>query len=302
MDTIKHILTCLDLTEIDKHLIDYSRLTASIFNVPRVTFVHAIQTYDLPGKSSKSFPEIKDSLDSMIRDEIDSRIDKNFGKNVTVGIEIKIAQEDAAEDILICIEELEADLILVGQKYGEDRQKRYGKKLSAESSCDIMFIPEDPPLEISKVLCAIDYSASSKAAFDRALHLHQNLESELICYYIQDTSKSYFPASTSISASQNLSRAETKHQQFMETFSLDPEKYPCRVNAAEELISEGEKLYQTAEEEKADLIIVGATGDTATETSLLGNVAETLRRMEKTIPVMIVTDRENKRFFSQLLS
>lgn len=302
MDTIKHILTCLDLTEIDEHLINYSALTSQIFKVPRVTFIHAIQAYDLPNKSSKSFPEIKDSLNSMIRDEIDSKIDKEFRKNVAVGIEIRIAEEDAAEDVMACIKDLETDLIIVGQKYGEDRQKRYGRKLSAESDCDIMFIPEDPPLEILKVLCAIDYSASSKGAFDRALHLHQNLKSKLICYYIQDTSKSYFPASTSISTSQNLSRAETKHQEFMESFGLDPETFPCMVNAAEELISEGEKLYRTAEEENADLIIVGATGDTATETSLLGNIAETLRRMEKSIPVMIVKDRENKRFFSQLLS
>ncbi len=302
MDTINHILACLDLTEIDEHLINYASLAARIFEVPRVTFIHAIQAYDLPNKSSKSFPDIKSSLNKMIHDELDSKIDENFRQSVDYRIEIRIAEEDAAEEIAACIKDLDADLLLVGQKYGEDRQKRYGRKLSAESKCDIMFIPQDPPLEISRVLCAIDYSASSKGAFDRALHLYQSIKAGLLCYYIQDTSRSYFPASTNKSASQNLSRAEAKHQEFMAGFGIDPQAFSCRIDTSEKLTSEGEKLYHIAQEENADLIIVGAAGDTATETSLLGNIAETLRRMEKSMPVMIVKDRENKRFFSQLLS
>ncbi|MBA2882905.1 nucleotide-binding universal stress UspA family protein [Desulfosalsimonas propionicica] len=302
MKTIKHILVCLDLTDIDKHLIHYASLAARVFHAEAVTFIHVIQAYDLPNKSSKSFPDVKSSLNAMIRDELDNRIDEKFRKSVSTRIETRVAEEDAAEDILCFAGDMDTDLLLIGQKYGEDRQKRYGGELSANSKCDILFVPEDPPLEIARVFCGLDYSRASKAAFDRALHLHHQQNAHLVCYFIQDSTRSYFPASTRKSASQHLSRAETRHQEFMAEFGLEPESFPCRIDASEDLISEGEKLYNAAEDDNADLIIVGAAGDTATETSLLGNITETLRRMEKAIPVMIVKDRENKKFFSNLLS
>ncbi|MCF8111209.1 MAG: universal stress protein [Desulfobacteraceae bacterium] len=300
MEPVKNIMVCLDLTEIDKDLVNCAAYLAGVFGARRVTFIHAIQAYDLPDRMSKSFPDVKSSLNAMIREELDGRIGERFPPRVETRVATRVAEEDAADEILACEQEMGTDLMLLGQKLGEDRQGRYGRRVAAESKCDILFVPESPPERISRILCAIDYSRAARGAFDRSVHLQDNLGASVICYYIQDVTKSYFPVSTSKSASRSKTRAETRHRDFIEAFGRNPDDYPCRIGATEELISEAENICRTADKEKADMVIVGASGDTATETSLLGNISETLRRMEKYIPVMIVKDLEDRKFFSRL--
>ncbi|MFO7931194.1 MAG: universal stress protein [Desulfosalsimonas sp.] len=302
MEPVKNIIACLDLTEIDDHVIRYAAYTAEIFGAHNARFVHVIQAYDLPDRRSKSFPDVKSSLNSIIREELDERIDPGFRSRVNTEVATRVAEEDAADEILSFLQETEADLLLLGQKHGEDRQGRYGRRVAAESGCDIVFVPENPPDRVSSILCAIDYSDSSRGAFDRALYLQQTLGASLVCYYIQDVTKTYFPVSTSKSASRSQSKAEEKHRQLIEAFGRNPDDYPCRIDTTDQLASEAEKICRTADEEKSDLVIVGAQGDTASETSLLGNVSETLRRMEKYIPVMIVKHKHDKKFFYEIIN
>jgi nucleotide-binding universal stress UspA family protein len=61
-----------------------------------------------------------------------------------------------------------------------------------------------------------------------------------------------------------------------------------RLRVNEEFKSQAEKLYEEAETQRTDLLIIGAKGKTSVVTSLLGNVTERLRRMEKKMPVMIM--------------
>lgn len=300
METIKNILVCLDLTEIDDSLIDYAAFIADSFEADNVTFLHVIQAYDLRKKSSRSFPDMETSLNQMVRDEINQRISDNFRQKHRTDIEVRIEDEDAAEGLLACIKDLGSDLLLLGQKQGENREARYGRKAAAEAECDILFVPENSPLLLEKVFCAVDFTEESKAAFDRALYLNESKGASIACYYIQDITKAYFPASTPKSADRNQSRAEKRFREFIKSFDRYPEKFSCRIETLDELTSEAERIYQAAEEEDANLIIVGATGSTDTETSLLGNISESLRRMQKTIPVMIVKHGEGKKFFFQL--
>ncbi|MCF8024355.1 MAG: universal stress protein [Desulfobacteraceae bacterium] len=300
MEAIENILVCLDLTEIDASLIDYAAFIADSFKADKVSFVHIIQAYDLSKKSSRSFPDLKTSLNQMVRDELNQRISENFRRNHKTDIEVRVEEEDAAEGLLACVRDLKADLLLLGQKRGEDREARYGRKVAAETTCDVLFVPEKSLPLLEKVLCAVDFTEESRAAFDRALYLSENRGASVTCYFIHDITKAYFPASTPKSADRNQSRAEKKFREFIKTFDRYPENFTCRIEAVDELTSEAQKIYQAAEDEKASLIIVGATGSTDTETSLLGNISESLRRMQKSIPVMIVKHAEEKKFFFQL--
>ncbi|MGM0454056.1 MAG: universal stress protein [Thermodesulfobacteriota bacterium] len=294
MEAIKNILVCLDLTPIDPSLIQYAAFTARLFSAEKVYFLHVIQAYDLPDKRNRSFPDVEASLDQMIREELNRQIEHHFKNKYENEIVVKVEEEDAAEAIVNCVAEHEIDVTLIGQKFGEDRQGRYGHKVAANAACDIIFVPENTETVAAKVLCAIDFSPNAHAAFERALFMAENQGSQLIGYYIQDISRAYFPSSTQRSSRRTKSQAEKKHQELLDKYNIDKEKFPCHIETGEELTSEAEKIYNTAESEDADLIIVGAAGDTATVTSLLGNITETLRRMQKLIPVMIVTARGQK--------
>lgn len=298
MQSIRHlntILVCLDLTEIDHSLIRYASFLSQSLETDKIIFMHAIQAYDLPDKSSKKFPDLKTSLSKTIEEEINSVVSNHFKKTVKTEVITKIEDEDASQVILDFIEKENIDLTLIGQKPGEDREGHYGQKIASEARSDLMLVPEEPELSIKKVLCAIDLSKLSSKAFRRALDVSRTTKSEMVCQYVFDTSKSYFPAATETTSSSMEKQFHKNYKKFIKKFGLQPDDIKCRYEVNESMKSQAEKIYQAAEEENAELIIIGAKGQTSSVTSLLGNITENFRRMKKQIPIMIMKNLKEKK-------
>ncbi|MBS3776028.1 MAG: universal stress protein [Bacteroidales bacterium] len=291
MHTIKNLntmLVCLDLTEIDRSLIRYASYLSQALELKKVIFFHAIQAYDLPDKSSKKFPDLESDLSTKIKSEINSVVSSHFKRNINTDVITRIENEDAANVIIDFTRKEEVDLALIGQKYGEDRSGHYGHKIAAEALTDLMFIPEDPELSLNKILCAVDLSKVSEKAFRRCLDISRAADAPIICHYLYDTHKSYFPATTIRTKGVMEKKIRKRFRKFLKKFDLTPDDVELRLRVNEEFKSQAEKLYDEAEDQKVDLLVVGAKGKTSVVTSLLGNVTERLRRMEKQMPVMIM--------------
>jgi nucleotide-binding universal stress UspA family protein len=158
-----------------------------------------------------------------------------------------------------------------------------------------MFVPEEPDLKLDKVLCAVDFSRDSEKAFRRALDIAQSKNSNLICHYLYDSSKSYFPATTIRTKGVLDKKVHKRFRKFLKKFDLTPDDIELRMRVNEEFKSQAEKLYEEAASLEVDLLVVGAKGKTSVVTSLLGNVTERLRRMEKQMPVMIMKNVKTKK-------
>ena len=291
MSTIKNLntmLVCLDLTEIDRSLIRYASYLSQALELKKVIFFHAIQAYDLPDKSSKKFPDLESDLSTKIKSEINSVVSSHFKRNINTDVITRIENEDAANVIIDFTRKEEVDLALIGQKYGEDRSGHYGHKIAAEALTDLMFVPEDPELSLNKILCAVDLSKVSEKAFRRCLDISRAVDAPIICHYLYGTHKSYFPATTIRTKGVMEKKIRKRFRKFLKKFDLSPDDVELRLRVNEEFKSQAEKLYDEAEEQKVDLLVVGAKGKTSVVTSLLGNVTERLRRMEKQMPVMIM--------------
>lgn len=291
MSNIKNLntlLVCLDLTEIDRYLIEYASYLSQTLEMDKVIFFHAIQAYDLPDKSSKKFPDLETDLSTKIKAEINSVVSSHFKRKINTDVITRIEDEDAANVIIDFTRKEDVDLALIGQKYGEDRSGHYGHKIAAEALTDLMFVPEEPDLKLDKVLCAVDFSRDSEKAFRRALDIVQSTDSTIICHYLYDSSKSYFPATTIRTKGVLDKKVHKRFRKFLKKFDLTPDDIELRMRVNEEFKSQAEKLYEEAASLEVDLLVVGAKGKTSVVTSLLGNVTERLRRMEKQMPVMIM--------------
>jgi len=294
IENLNKMLVSLDLTEIDSSLIEYASFLSQTLETNKVYFVHAIQAYDLPDKSSEKFPDLHTSLSKTIQEEIDSVVTNHFKRNTQTEVITKIEDEDAANVILDIIDKENIDLTLIGQKYGEDREGRYGHKIATSAHSDLMFIPEQPDLTINNILCAIDFSKDSEKAFKRALDISKVTGAKLTCYYIFDISKSYFPASTQRSSMAIRKQFEKRFNKFLKKFDLSSDDVDGVFEINDKLTSQGNKLYEKAKIIDADLAVIGAKGKTSAVTSLLGNITETLRKMEKSIPIMIMKNHKKK--------
>jgi nucleotide-binding universal stress UspA family protein len=282
------MLVCLDLTEIDQHLIQYASFIGEALHVNRVVFLHAIQAYDLPDKKSKKYPDLETSLSQTIQKEISNAVSERFQSGIQTEVVTKIENEDAADMIIEYSRNHEIDLTLIGQKFGEDRSGRYGQKIATQVKSDLMFVPESPELAVDKILCAIDFSEKSQRAFQRALDIRQVTGAELTCHYIYDTSESYFPATTLRSSSNQEKAARKKFGKFLEKFDMSPEDLHCNFEINDKITGHAARINAEAESQKSQLVVIGTKGQAGTVTSLLGNVTENIRRMDMEMPVMIM--------------
>ena len=144
------LLVCLDLTEIDQHLIQYASFLSEALETEKVIFLHAIQAYDLPDKKSKKYPDLESSLSQTIRKEITDAVSERFRKGTKTEVITKIEDEDAADVVIGFTRKEQVDLTLIGQKFGEDRAGRYGQKIATQVHSDLMFVPESPEFSVEK--------------------------------------------------------------------------------------------------------------------------------------------------------
>jgi len=296
LEPVRNLMVCLDLTDIDKSLIAYAAFMARMLPASKVTFFHAIQAYDLPDRGNRTFPDIETELNAIIRDEMHTSVDSYFEEECQWDVATQVGYEDASREIIEYINTHEIDITLIGQKYGENRQARYSHKIAAEASSDLMFVPQYAEKSIDPILCAIDFSPQSVRAFERTLDLSRTWGIKMNCYFVCDPTRAYFPATTERSASHYQQHAQKAYEQFLKDYGLSPDDIPCRIETGHELTSEAENIYQAAIKDNARLIVIGAQGDTANVTSLLGNLAESFRLMEKEIPVMVLKNPPRKKF------
>lgn len=295
MNPIKNILTCLDLTYIDPVVVEYTDFLVGITGAEKAYFLHVIQEYDLPGKGGRDLPE-GEEIYELIYKKIKNKVHSGFKQQIPVGIETQIATEDASSAIIDFIAETKIDLTLIGRKIGAYREARYGHNILSGADCDIMFIPEKSTHNIKKILCAIDGSGDAEVAFAHALNLSGKTGAAIVSYFLYDTTKTYFPATTQSSASMHQEHLHGKYDQFLKTFNRSPEDIICHFRELAPSENQADKVYETALDENADMIVVGATGDMGTPTTLLGNIALNFNNIEIKMPLLIIKNERSKRF------
>jgi len=295
MKRIRNITTLLDLTYIDPIMAKYSAFFSRIAEAEKVFFLHVIQEYNLPDKGGRELPD-GETLYRAIQDGIREEVESHFDTSLPHAIEIRSEEEDASNAIVDFINETETGLILIGQKYGANREARYGHKISAKTGSDTLFVPETATPAIKKILCAIDCSDHAETAFRLALDLSEKTGAEMASYFLYDTTRSYFPATTQSSAAMEQERSRKEYAKFLERFGLSPDIIPCHYRTLDPSENQADGVYEAAVHEEADFLIVGAAGDPGTSTSLLGNLTENLYHIEKKIPLLIVRNKGSKRF------
>ncbi|HKK81626.1 MAG TPA: universal stress protein [Prolixibacteraceae bacterium] len=294
---INKILVSLDLTAIDANMIEYASFLSRTLKIDKIYFVHAIQAYEL-GRKEKKLDEIRRTLNQNIRDEIDNIVNHRFGEKTKTEVITRIEDENAAQGVLDVIREKEIDLTLIGLKYGEDREGKYAKEISAKAGSDLLLVPEEAENKIEHIFCAVDFSEESEEAFQKALDLSKTNGARLSCYYVYDIRKVYFPGATDQSLATLEKKFNKKYEKFLSRFDLHESDVTPRFNANEKLDNSAEKIYNQAYDDKADLIIVGTKGQVGSVISLLGNITENLIHIDTEIPVMIIKNHKKKNRWS----
>ena len=302
MYPLKKILICLDLTEIDEKLIAYASMICPIVKAKSINFIHVAKALDIPAEIRERFPGLLPSDNETILKRINSSIRTSLGKHLKVDTEIVLEQGNPTQQIAKYVKENDIDLVIVGRKLKLRGTGILPQKLVRFVPCNVLFVPEKNPLEISRIMVPVDFSDQSAQALERALDIARSNDIEVIFQnvYTVPTGYSHIGKTYEEFAEIMKSHATKDFAKFIKNFDLEGIRQR-NIYTLDNNTRPADKIYSIALKEHVSIIVVGAKGKTSAATMLLGSVTEQLANCDCEIPLFIVKDKkETFNFFKAL--
>ena len=303
MNKIKRVLVAVDLTEMDETLVQYITLLTNKVSIDKVYFFNVMKSLEIPDDILEKYPNLVAPMDEATKKEIQFTIDKEAGTLLKADYEINVTDGNSAEKILKWAKVKEVDLIVLGKKSGLEGEGIVSGKVVKLAPCSVVMVPEVLPNNLQKIVVPIDYSKTSRLAFEFSLYMASNIESlGLTCLNIYEVPTGYHACGKTFDEFAEIMKqnAENSFNEFVSQY----EAKGTKINAKYELDENGniaKKIYQFAVKEKASVIVVGSKGRTQAAAILLGSIAEKLIKLNAQIPLIVVKERRHNMDFLEAL-
>jgi nucleotide-binding universal stress UspA family protein len=297
MQQLKHIMVCLDLTEMDELLVRYTAFFCSMVKeVEKVYFVHNIR-FDNADDAQKIILKLDKPINKIVEETIEEKIE-TFFKNIPSNTEHEIIVEEdgSTPGTLARLAKIhDVNLTIVGKKISYR-----GSGLTAEKllripyfNSSLLLVPETAYHSIHKILVPTDFSKSSKKAIETGAHLRQKNNAELSCQNVSSIQSFYFPSMMVHDLEHVLKDgAKKRWEKFAKTLtSIGEDNIECTLsfNSNKNI---AQTIYDHAVRTNTDLIIVSSKGKGGFAAFMVGSVAMQLVQADLHIPLLVVRRSE----------
>lgn len=298
----QRMMVCLDITEMDEHLIKYANMVVDVFGISHVYFYHVTTNFELPDDIKEAHPDLLLPVDELLEKDVEAKVAQWF--TAPEGCEVKIHVEAGGitDEILKESKVKMIDLMLVGRKEVLTGSGLNSRKVAKATTASVIFVPENPSLKLNQVLVSIDYSEHSQMAFEIGIDIQKRSGAKLLSNNVYRVPVGYHKSGKSYEEFAEIMLQNTKNdcERFFRkidltgvvydhTFALDDDPHPA------------DKIYKTASELGVDMIILGSKGRTNVAAFLLGSVAEKLVMEDNDIPLFLIKKgKENLGFLEAL--
>ncbi len=145
---------------------------------------------------------------------------------------------------------------------------------------------------IKKIILATDFSDTAKDASSHALLLAKNYKAELKALHVLDTSAWTIPSQDYLATVAGVEGLEETRQRGKDTLNELAESFDLEVEAIFTEGDPGHEIIRVAEEQNADLIVLGTHGYSGWKRFALGSVAEFV---VKHAPCAVLTIRPKRK-------
>ncbi len=285
------ILVGLDLSEHDKDLMQAASKISGLSGSKEVYFINVIRDFNIPDKLKKEFPDLIDKAIEERKKSIEDQVNKFFKyEDAQVVVKVLIEQGPVTKSFMKLINQYKIDLIVLGKKNEKDAGGVIVSRIARRAGCSLLMLPKTS-LSFNTIHVPTDFSNYSKSALEKATILARRSKepSKLIIQHVYQVPVGYHYTGKSFKEFAVIMKenAKTEFKRFLAKVKTDgvniEEMYTIDKN--EDVIS---VIYSTAKKIKADLIIIGAKGKTATAAMFIGSKAEKLVSLNTDIPVLVV--------------
>ena len=304
LSSYQRMMVCLDLSEMDEILLKYASMAAKVFGIEMVYFCHVVTSMDLPIELAEKYAGVKTPVDEIIEKEIDASVKQHFATPENCETRTSIVSGKITDEIVKLSKTKLIDLLLFGRKKDFKSSGLDERKLVKGCPTSVILVPEEPRMDLNKIMVSIDFSAHSQKAFELGIALQKNSGAKLLSNHVYKVPTGYHSAGKSYEEFAEIMLENTKKEcqrffskmdmegvDFDHTYMLDDDTKPA------------DKIYASGKEEDVDLIILGSKGRSAAAAFLLGSVAEALLVENDDIPLFIVKKTgENQSFIKTLIN
>ena len=287
------MLVAMDLTKMDESVVSYASVIARAFNFDSVYFLHVTTSLELPQEIHEKYGDMMAPVDETLETEMNQTIKEFFDAPDACDVKVHVATGNITNEVLKYSKVKMVDLILLGRKAELTGSGLHSKKIAKSASASILFVPEKPILKLEKLLIPIDYSKYSEMAFMLGIDIQKHFGCKLLSNHVYRVPTGYYKSGKTYEEFADIMLENTKKDcdRFFSNMELDGVDYE-HTYALDDDPHPADKIYRTAVEEKADMIVLGSKGRSGAISMLIGSVAERLVMEDNDIPLLLVKKRD----------
>jgi nucleotide-binding universal stress UspA family protein len=280
----KRILCAVDFSEFSRRALDHALSVARGYG-STVTALHVVAPAPTAAAGAYFGSEMAPPLlvPSMDRETASRELERLVTAEHVPGVMVETVVAEAAETyrgILTQAVQLQSDLLVMGTHGRSGFERLFlgstAEKVLRKAGCPVMTVPPKAPdamprgpVPFSRIVCGVDFSASSRRALDYATSLAQQNAASLAVLHVIDIHPLYVdfapPAAIDLEA--------WTHEATGRLRGLVPDGVRAACSVAE-LVREGapyQEILRLSHELGADLIVLGVRGRRAADLLLFGS-------------------------------
>jgi len=269
----RRVLVAVDLE--DPEIVSYARILPRLSPDVECRFLHVL---GWPGRSPAEKPHL---THSQALQKLQQVVSSCYGGTNAI---CQVLHGTVIDQLLETAAETVTDLILVGHKSEHSQRRSLARRLAMKAPCSVWMRPNGGPQDVRRVLAAVDFSTPSAYALSAAARIARNLETEeCLALHV------YFDEAMPEEAEQRVNHAEIleKFDRFLAPLDIHGMKVRSVIEASPNVVHAIQRL---AQQEQADLVVMGNRGQTRSASILLGSESEHML-METQVPVLVVKRR-----------
>ncbi len=286
------ILVGLDHSETDVDLIKGASYMCELSHAKTVYFVNIIREITIPEKLKKEFPHLLDQAIEERKNKLQKQVDKHFENDeVKIVVNVIVDEGQVTKALLKHTSKEKIDLLILGRKNEKKGGGVLVNRLARRVSCSLLIIPKGKRLSLDKILIPTDFSEYSKFALEKAATLLRKSGSngELLIQNVYQVPVGYHYTGKSFKEFSEIMKEHAKKDfsLFAKNIKLSDLKVEqiYSLDKDEDIISD---IHKVGKKEKANLIVIGAKGRTATTALFIGSKAEKLIQVNAEIPLLVI--------------
>ena len=295
MYLLKTLLIGLDLSDLDKTLIDYTSVVANTNDSEKIIFVSIIKDFNLPDDLRERFPDLERGALKERKEKIEEKLDQLLDKKYRERCEVLVYTGSVTKRILRLVEDFDVDLIILGKrKKVPGRASNSGiliQRLARRSNCSLLIVPEGCKPKIKRLLVPIDFKTESKNALEEAILLARkaNQDTEIYTQCVYSVPSGYHYSGKSYEEFSEIIKEHTR-KDFKE-FIKDIEMTGVDIHELYTLDSNDDhttEINDMANNLEVDGVIIGVRTLTKSTSLFLSSKAEKLIGLDSNFPLTVV--------------